>query len=131
MALELDAGAMVHVFHLLQTVDDVPFALETTFLPADLTPGILDLADEGSLWATLRDRYGIELSRSTAVLESIVFDDSDLAVGTGEGTVRTTDLSHAGKVRLSGLARNFGDAFGARSGGERVVGVIVGGDALE
>ena len=62
LALELDDGATVHVFHRLRTVDDVPFALETTFLPADLTPGILDLADEGSLWATLRDRYGIELT---------------------------------------------------------------------
>jgi len=79
LALELVDGAAVHVFHRLRTVDDVPFALETTFLPADLTPGILDLADEGSLWATLRDRYGIELSRSTAVLESIVLDDSSSA----------------------------------------------------
>ncbi len=42
MALGLDEGAMVNVFHRLRTVDDVPFALETTFLPADLTPGILD-----------------------------------------------------------------------------------------
>ena len=31
-----------HVSTGLRTVDDVPFALETTFLPADLTPGILD-----------------------------------------------------------------------------------------
>ena len=51
LALELDDGAMVHVFHRLRTVDDVPFALETTFLPADLTPGILDEPDDGSLWA--------------------------------------------------------------------------------
>ncbi|MET0451890.1 MAG: GntR family transcriptional regulator [Mycobacterium sp.] len=79
LALELDDTAAVHVFHRLRTVDDVPFALETTFLPADLTPGILELADEGSLWATLRDRYGIALSRSTAVLESIVLDDASSA----------------------------------------------------
>jgi GntR family transcriptional regulator len=79
LALDLAGGAAVHAFHRLRTVDDVPFALETTFLPADLTPGILDLADEGSLWATLRDRYGLELSRSTAVLESIVLDDASSA----------------------------------------------------
>ena len=42
LALGLDDDAMVNVFHRLRTVDDVPFALETTFLPADLTPGILD-----------------------------------------------------------------------------------------
>ena len=32
---------------------------------------------------------------------------------------------------LSGLARNFGDVFAVRLGREGVVGVVVGGDALE
>ena len=75
-ALSLAENAGVHVFHRLRSVDDVPFALETTFLSADLTPGILDEPDDGSLWAVLRSRYGIELARSTAVLESIVLDDA-------------------------------------------------------
>lgn len=79
LALQLDDHATVNAFHRLRTVDGVPFALETTFLPAALTPGILDLADEGSLWATLRDRYRLRLSRSTAVLESIVLDDASSA----------------------------------------------------
>lgn len=79
LALQLDDDATVHTFHRLRMVDDVPFALETTFLPAALTPGILELADEGSLWATLRDRYAIVPSRSTAVLESIVLDDASSA----------------------------------------------------
>jgi GntR family transcriptional regulator len=79
-ALELGDAADVHVFHRLRTVDDVPFAIETTYLPAELTPGILDEPDEGSLWALLRDRYGIALSRSTAVLESIVLDDTSSAL---------------------------------------------------
>lgn len=76
LALGLADGDAVHVFHRLRTVDDVPFALETTFLPAELTPGILDAPDDGSLWAVLRERYGIDLARSTAVLESIVLDDA-------------------------------------------------------
>jgi GntR family transcriptional regulator len=79
LALELDEAATVHVFHRLRTVDDVPFALETTYLPAALTPGILDVAGDGSLWALLRERYGIELTRSSAVLESIVLDDASSA----------------------------------------------------
>jgi GntR family transcriptional regulator len=93
LALGLDDGAEVHVFHRLRSVDDVPVALETTFLPAELTPGILDTPEEGSLWAVLRDRYGIRLARSTAVLESIVLDDtssSQLAVRAGSaGTLLT------------------------------------------
>jgi GntR family transcriptional regulator len=79
VALELDEDAAVNVFHRLRTVDGVPFALETTYLPAARTPGILDDPHDGSLWALLRDRYGIELAQSTAVLESIVLDDASSA----------------------------------------------------
>lgn len=90
LALGLDEGATVHVFHRLRSVDDVPFALETTFLPAELTPGILDTAEEGSLWAVLRDRFGVALARSTAVLESIVLDDTSSAqLGVRAGSAGT------------------------------------------
>ncbi len=90
LALGLDDDAMVNVFHRLRSVDDVPFALETTFLPADLTPGILDEPDDGSLWAILRSRYGVDLARSTAVLESIVLDDASSAqLGVRAGSAGT------------------------------------------
>ena len=90
MALGLDDAEMVNVFHRLRTVDDVPFALETTFLPADLTPGILDEPDDGSLWAILRGRYGVDLASSTAVLESIVLDDASSAqLGVRAGSAGT------------------------------------------
>jgi len=89
-ALALADGASVHVFHRLRSVDDVPFALETTFLPVDLTPGILDEPDDGSLWAVLRSKYGIDLARSTAVLESIVLDDSSsMQLGVRAGSAGT------------------------------------------
>ena len=98
-ALDIAEGAEVHVFHRLRSVDDVPFALETTYLPAALTPDILDETDDGSLWALLRSRYGIVLARSTAVLESIVLDDAtsvQLGIRAGSaGTLltRTTEDS--------------------------------------
>ncbi|WP_299561318.1 GntR family transcriptional regulator [uncultured Mycolicibacterium sp.] len=89
-ALGLADGAAVHVFHRLRTVDDVPFALETTYLPAELTPGILDESDDGSLWQVLRDRYRVRLARSTAVLESIVLDETSSAqLGVRAGTAGT------------------------------------------
>jgi GntR family transcriptional regulator len=89
-ALDLDADATVHTFHRLRTVDGIPFALETTYLPAALTPGILETAEHGSLWALLRDRYSIDLSRSTAVLESIVLDDnSSTQLGVRPGSAGT------------------------------------------
>lgn len=89
-ALGLDDGAAVHVFHRLRSVDGVPFAIETTYLPAELTPGILDITDDGSLWAMLRSRYGVDLARSTAVLESIVLDDATSAqLGVRAGSAGT------------------------------------------
>lgn len=89
-ALGLDEGAAVHVFHRLRSVDEVPFALETTFLPAELTPGILDTTEDGSLWAILRSQYAIELARTTAVLESIVLDDaSSVQLGVRAGSAGT------------------------------------------
>jgi GntR family transcriptional regulator len=78
-ALELPEEAFVHVFHRLRTVDDVPFALETTFYSAAVTPGILEQIGDGSLWAVLRDRYGIVPTRSDAVLESVALDDASCA----------------------------------------------------
>lgn len=89
-ALDLADGASVHVFHRLRSVDDVPFALETTYLPVDLTPGILDHPDGGSLWALLRTRYGLDLARSSAVLESIVLDDAtSMQLGVRAGSAGT------------------------------------------
>ena len=44
-------------------------------VPADLTPGILDFTGGGSLWQELRDRYDIQLDRTTAVLEAVVLDE--------------------------------------------------------
>ncbi|BBX01717.1 GntR family transcriptional regulator [Mycolicibacterium moriokaense] len=109
IALGLDDQAMVNVFHRLRTVDDVPFALETTFLPADLTPGILDISDDGSLWAVLRDRYGLDLAKSTAVLESIVLDDASsaqLGVRAGSAGTLLTRRTEDGTGRCVEYARD-------------------------
>ncbi len=78
-ALGLLEGKLVNVFHRLRSVDEVPFALETTFYAAEQTPGILEETGDGSLWAVLRDRYGIKPTRSSAVLESVVLDQPSSA----------------------------------------------------
>lgn len=75
-ALDLTEGDAVHGFHRLRRMSGEPIALETTYFPAVLTPGILDTSATGSLWSTLQDRYGIRLHRAEAVLESIVLDQA-------------------------------------------------------
>ena len=74
-ALGLGPDGAMHVFHRLRLMEDEPVALETTYFPAELTPGMLDYTEAGSLWQQLRERYDVYPDRSTAVLESIVLDE--------------------------------------------------------
>ncbi len=61
-----------------------------TFLPADLTGASSTNRTTGRYRAVLRNRYGIDLARSTAVLESIVLDDaSSSQVGVRAGSAGT------------------------------------------
>jgi len=79
-ALDLADGDTVHAFRRLRLMEDEPIAIETTHFAATATPGILDEADEGSLWTLLTELYGTELHRSEAVLESIVLDEEACAL---------------------------------------------------
>lgn len=72
--LGLDLGAPVHALHRLRHSDGEPLALETTYYPADLTPGFLSGDLSGSLWEELRQRYGIHPGRAVANLEVVVLD---------------------------------------------------------
>ena len=74
-AFGLSHDEPVHVFHRLRLMENEPLALETTYFPADLTPGVLEFTGGGSLWQELRERYSLELDRSTAVLEAVVLDE--------------------------------------------------------
>lgn len=66
----------VHALRRLRLADDEPIAIETTYFPARLTEGMLDGPLDGSLWAILRERYGLTPARSHASLRSIVIDDA-------------------------------------------------------
>jgi GntR family transcriptional regulator len=74
-ALGLTDGDDVHVVHRLRAIDDEPIALETSYYPASLTPGLLDDVPSGSLWDLLHDRYDITVVQSTAVIEAMLIDD--------------------------------------------------------
>lgn len=79
-ALDLGEDALVHGFHRLRRMEDEPIALETTYFPAGMTPGILDMPTDGSLWVLLRDRFGVDLHRADAVLESVILDEESCAL---------------------------------------------------
>ncbi|HJZ26361.1 MAG TPA: GntR family transcriptional regulator, partial [Streptosporangiaceae bacterium] len=73
-ALGLAAGEQVHALQRLRLADAEPLAIETTYFPAALTPGLLQQPLEGSLWTLLRDNYGVP-SNARATLQFIVTDD--------------------------------------------------------
>lgn len=74
-SLELDPDAPVHALHRLRRSDGEPLALETTYYPVELTPGLLAGNLAGSLWDELKDRYGITPGRTVANLEVVVLDE--------------------------------------------------------
>ncbi|WNJ90277.1 GntR family transcriptional regulator [Bosea sp. 685] len=62
--LDLAAGADLIMFRRLRTVNDEPFCIETSYLPAERFAGLVaeDLVAGQSLYALLKARYGVEAS---------------------------------------------------------------------
>ncbi len=61
--LHIRAGDPLIVIRRLRTVNDLPFCVETTHIPAALVPGLAaeDLFGKQSLYALLKERYDIEM----------------------------------------------------------------------
>jgi GntR family transcriptional regulator len=60
-ALELEPGEMVYELCRLRLVDDLPFSLQTAYLPAALCPRLEDNDLTTSLYRLLESRYGLRL----------------------------------------------------------------------
>ena len=58
-AFGLGADDWVHALQRVRLADDEPIAIETTYFPADLTPGLIDQELHGSLWEVLRTQYDV------------------------------------------------------------------------
>lgn len=71
--LEIEPGSPVIVVDRLRFVDDEPWVLTVTHLPADLAPGLVeeDLRDQ-SLYALMEGKYGLQLVRGRRSVEASV-----------------------------------------------------------
>jgi GntR family transcriptional regulator len=78
-AFDLTKGDLVHAINRLRFADDDPIALETTYFPEKLTPGLLEEPLEGSLWDLLQSRYGIVASRASTNFDTVVLDHASCA----------------------------------------------------
>lgn len=64
--LQLEEGTSVILIKRLRLSDGKPFCVETSYLPSSLVPGLIaaDLIDTPSLYALLRDRFGLTFEKS-------------------------------------------------------------------
>ncbi|WP_369052887.1 GntR family transcriptional regulator [Kineococcus terrestris] len=70
-ALRLGEGEQVVRVVRLRRVDDVPWSLDRSVLPARRYPGLLQHDLTESLYATLTARYGLELDRADETVEAV------------------------------------------------------------
>lgn len=69
-ALELNTGEKVYRLHRVRIADNLPMGVECSWIPALSCPDLPDLLEPGaSLYRTLAQRYGIQLSSASEVVE--------------------------------------------------------------
>ena len=97
VADQLDLGAEAEVVRLsrLRLADDAPMCLEHVHLPAARVPGLLELDLAGSLYASLRQHYRLEIARAEQTVRSVELDTTEavlLGVPTGAAGLRVTRI---------------------------------------
>jgi GntR family transcriptional regulator len=105
-------GSSLGVFEIVRvrSADDIPVALERTVLPAEVFPGILDAPLDGSLYALMRERYGVSPVRAVERLEpALAGKDDAVALGIAPGLplMRVERVTYAGSGRAVELSRDL------------------------
>ena len=77
--LGLATGARVFRIERLRFADDEPLTLEDSWVPAHRFPGLLDHDMRGSLYALMRDAYGLAPVRAVERLEAVLADPDQAA----------------------------------------------------
>lgn len=83
----------------VRLVDGIPAALQDAWIPASVAPGLdhVDLRD-GSLYGTLRDRFGVEFGWAEQLVRASLLDDeaaAALGVNAGEPALETERVTYA------------------------------------
>ncbi len=74
--LNVAVGAPLVYLYRLRLADDRPMSLTGVYLPHALCPNLLEHdLEKGSLFATLRDVYGLTLASSTSTIGAVLADD--------------------------------------------------------
>ncbi|MCL6442504.1 MAG: GntR family transcriptional regulator [Alicyclobacillus sp.] len=78
--LQVTAGSEVQELKRLRFMEDDPFVLETSYLPADMVPDLSAHAlEHSSLYDFLRDAYGIIVVKAKESFEPVLISDFEAA----------------------------------------------------
>lgn len=73
--LNISQKDSVYSIQRVRLVDDDPMAVQTSFLPKELVPGLIDLEfDEGSLFKTIKNTFGYEIVEASETLKAVPCD---------------------------------------------------------
>lgn len=77
--LSVEPGEPLFVIKRLRTVTDLPFCLETTWIPSRLVPDLVadDVLGNTSFYSLLKDRYGIKIGTSEATIHAATVGSRD------------------------------------------------------
>ncbi len=99
-ALGLGPGEQVHLIARLRTADSVPMAVERSFIPAQLAPGLERMPLSGrSLYRVLEETFGIVLEHGEETIQATTADPGDAALlelKPGSAVLRLQRRSFAG-----------------------------------
>ena len=101
----------IYHIQILREAGHIPIALQTSFLPADLVPGLIDRPFEGgSLMKTLQDRYNITIVSVQETFQAVKADSYEaklLEITVGEPLVLLERFSTEKGGRIIELARTL------------------------
>jgi len=103
--------ASVYHIQILREVNGRPMALQTSFLPEDLCPGLIDAPFEnGSLFKTLQHRYNLEVTNVQETFQAVKADSYEaklLEIRVGEPLVLLERYSTERGGRIVELVRTL------------------------
>ena len=70
--LKTEEGAKFYSIQRLRFVDEIPISIQTSYLPVDLVPGLIEKNfEETSLFSTIKEDYGHEIGEAFETLQAV------------------------------------------------------------
>lgn len=105
-----EAESIYHI-QILREVKGTPMALQTSFLPSDLCPGLIDKPfDDGSLFKTLQQRYNIQIASVNETFQAVRADSYEaklLEISPGDPLILLERHSYEEGGRVIELVRTL------------------------